>query len=208
MPDSFISVAEKMGLINEMTDWVLASALQHSKRWREQGIYTPVAINVSTRSFQDRNFVRNIQNALALADASPDALELEITENTLMLNIDHGAEVIRNLNKLGIAVAIDDFGTGYSSLSYLKKLPIDQLKIDRSFVQLMDNDNSDAAIVHSVIDLGHHLGIKVIAEGVEGFNAMSLLKDLSCDAAQGFHISRPMPATQLDSWFQETALFH
>jgi diguanylate cyclase (GGDEF)-like protein len=208
MPDSFIPIAEKMGLINEVTDWVLASALQHSKRWRENGVHIPVAINVSARSFQDRNFFRNIQNALAIADASPDSLELEITENTLMSNIDYGAEVLRNLSKLGIAVAIDDFGTGYSSLSYLQRLPIDQLKIDRSFVQEMDNNDNDAAIVRSVIDLGHNLGIKVIAEGVERQDSMTILKNLGCDAAQGYHISRPMPATQFDSWLQERALFH
>lgn len=208
MPDSFIPVAEKMGLINEVTDWVLATALQHSKQWRKNGINVPVAINVSARSFQDRNFIKNIQNALYMADASPDALELEITENTLMANIDHGAEVLRSLSKLGIIIAIDDFGTGYSSLSYLKRLPIDQLKIDRSFVMEMDHDDNDAAIVRSVIDLGHNLGIKVIAEGVERSNSMAILRTLGCDAAQGYHISRPMPAAQLDTWFQESAQLH
>lgn len=208
MPESFIALAEKMGVINEMTGWVLTAALQQAQRWRENGINIPVAINVSARSFLDPNLLKNIQNALIVADASPETLELEITENTLMANIDHGAEVLRALRKLGIAIAIDDFGTGYSSLSYLKRLPIDQLKIDGSFVQEMDHDDNDAAIVRSVIDLGHNLGIKVIAEGVERPDSMIILKELGCDAAQGFHIGRPMPAAQFHEWLQQTVRPH
>ncbi len=203
MPELFIPLAEKMELINEMTCWVLNAALQHSQHWRDIGVNMPVAINVSTRSFLDRNLLKNIQAALTLVDASPDRLILEITENTLMSNIDQGAELLKSLNKLGIAVAIDNFGTGYSSLSYLKRLPIYQLKIDRSFVQQMDHDDNDASIVRSAIDLGHNLGIKVIAEGVERHDSMAILKELGCDSAQGFHIGRPMPAAQFDTWYQQ-----
>ena len=203
MPNSFIPMAEKMKFINEVTDWVLVRALQQFKQWRAMGIHAPIAINVSASSFQDPNFLMNIQTALAIAELSPDCIELEITENTLMSNIDHCAEILKALSNMGVAIAIDDFGTGYSSLAYLKRLPIDHLKIDRSFVQDMDRDDSDAAIVRSVIDLGHNLGIKVIAEGVERVDSLVLLKELGCDAAQGFHIGRPMPASQVDSWFKQ-----
>ncbi len=202
MPNSFIPLAERMKLINEVTDWVLVRALQHYKEWRALGTHAPIAINVSASSFQNPNFLTDIQKALAMAELSPDCIELEITENTLMSNIDHCASILKALSNMGVAIAIDDFGTGYSSLAYLKRLPIHHLKIDRSFVQEMAQDDSDAAIVRSVIDLGHNLGIKVIAEGVEGVDSLVMLKELGCDAAQGFHIGRPMPAAQLDTWFK------
>ena len=202
MPDSFIPLAEKMKLIDDVTDWVLVKALQQFKRWRDLGIHAPVAINVPASSFQDRNFLMKIRTTLDAAEISPDGIELEITENTLISNIDHCSEVLKSLSDLGIGIAIDDFGTGYSSLAYLKRLPIDYLKIDRSFVQDMNQDDNDAAIVRSVIDLGHNLGIKVIAEGVEHQNSLAILRELGCDAAQGFHIGRPMPAAQVDGWFK------
>ena len=122
-----------------------------------------------------------------------------------MSNIEQCTKTLSDLSRIGIAIAIDDFGTGYSSLAYLKRLPIDHLKIDRSFVHDMDHDDDDAAIVRSVIELGHNLGIKVIAEGVERMNSLAILKELGCDAAQGFHIGRPMPASQIDAWFKQSA---
>ena len=125
-----------------------------------------------------------------------------------MSNINQCMEILKTLRNMGITIAIDDFGTGYSSLSYLKRLPIDHLKIDRSFVQNMDSDANDAAIVRSVIDLGHNLGIKVIAEGVEHLDSLAILKELGCDAAQGFHIGRPMPASQVDTWFKHATAIH
>ncbi|MBI5451793.1 MAG: EAL domain-containing protein [Gammaproteobacteria bacterium] len=203
MPDSFIPVAEKMRLINDVTDWVLMQALQHSRQWREQGIATPVAINISASSLQNRNFIRNVQAALEAADAMPDHIEIEITENTLMADIDQSAKVLKELSRIGVAIAIDDFGAGYSSLAYLKKLPIDHLKIDRSFVQDMDRNDNDATIVRTIIDLGHNLGIKSIAEGVERPAALAMLREMGCDAAQGYHISRPVPAVGINGWFMQ-----
>jgi len=205
MPGRFIPMAEKMKLINEVTDWVLVQALRQYKLWRAMGIHTPIAINVSASTILNRNFVQGIKSALDLAGISSDCIELEITEDTLMSNIDHCMETLKTLSNMGVTIAIDDFGTGYSSLSYLKRLPIDHLKIDRSFVQNMNNDDNDAAIVRSVIDLGHNLGIKVIAEGVEHLESLVMLKKLGCDAAQGFHIGRPMPAAHVDTWFQQAA---
>ncbi|MFC1748391.1 putative bifunctional diguanylate cyclase/phosphodiesterase [Pseudomonadota bacterium] len=201
LPDTFIPIAEKMGLIHELTEWALADALKQSKTWQKEGIHAPVAVNLSAHSFQDKTFLKHILSALDIAETTPELLELEITENTLMSNIDGAADTLRALSSIGVAIAIDDFGTGYSSLSYLKKLPIDQLKIDKSFVIDMDSDKSDAAIVRSVIDLGHNLGIKVVAEGVEKPECITMLKDLGCDSAQGFHIGKPMPINQLSHWF-------
>ena len=208
MPDTFIPIAEKTGLIHELTEWALADALKQSKAWHKIGIHAPVAVNLSARSFQDRKFLKHILTALDIAETTPEFLELEITENTLMANIESAADILRTLSKIGVAIAIDDFGTGYSSLSYLKKLPIDQLKIDKSFVIDMDNDKSDAAIVRSVIDLGHNLDIKVVAEGVECQKSMTMLKELGCDSAQGFHIGKPMPFRQLHTWFASNTFNH
>lgn len=203
LPNEFIPVAEQMGLMKELTEWVIATALRQNKAWLGSGINTTVAVNVSARSFQDHHFVRSVKNALEMADVSADCLELEITENTLMSNIDFAADIIRSLSDIGVKVAIDDFGTGYSSLAYLKRLPIDQLKIDKSFVKNMDRDDNDAAIVRSVIDLGHNLGFKVVAEGVERPQPMQMLKNLGCDIAQGYHISRPMPTVATTSWLSQ-----
>ncbi len=200
LPSDFIPVAEQMGLMKELTEWVIATALQQNKAWLDNGITTTVAVNVSARSFQDHHFVRSVKNALETAQVSPECLELEITENTLMSNIDFAADIIRALSDMGVKVAIDDFGTGYSSLSYLKRLPIDQLKIDKSFVKNMDRDENDAAIVMSVIELGHNLGFKVVAEGVERQEPMQMLINLGCDIAHGYHISRPMPAAAITGW--------
>jgi len=199
-PAHFIPVAEQMGLMKELTEWVIATALKQNQHWSSNGIHTPVAVNVSARSFQDQNFVQSVKNALELSQTSPENLELEITENTLMSNIDSAIDIIKSLSDLGVRVSIDDFGTGYSSLSYLKRLPIDELKIDQSFIKNMDKDKNDAAIVMSVIDLGHNLGFKVVAEGVERKEPMQMLKDLGCDTAQGYHISRPMPTANVASW--------
>jgi len=199
-PAHFIPVAEQMGLMKELTEWVIATALKQSLHWGNNGIHTPVAINVSARSFQDHNFVQSVKNALEISQTSAENLEIEITENTLMSNIDSAIDIIKSLSDLGIRISIDDFGTGYSSLSYLKRLPIDELKIDQSFVKNMDTDKNDAAIVMSVIDLGHNLGFKVVAEGVERKEPMRMLKDLGCDTAQGYHISRPMPTAAVAGW--------
>ncbi|HHJ81104.1 MAG TPA: EAL domain-containing protein, partial [Candidatus Tenderia electrophaga] len=199
-PADFIPIAEQMGLMKELTEWVVATALKQNMQWGRTGIHTPIAINVSARSFQDHRFVQSIKNALEISAASPESLELEITENTLMSNIDSAIGVIKSLSNLGVKVSIDDFGTGYSSLSYLKRLPIDELKIDQSFVKNMDKDKNDVAIVMSVIDLGHNLGFKVVAEGVERKKPMQMLRALGCDTAQGYHISHPMPTASVAGW--------
>jgi diguanylate cyclase (GGDEF)-like protein len=192
MPQRIIPVAEQLGMITPITDWVLVTALRQCRQWKYEGLDIPVSVNVSARSFQNPRLFEKIRRALREANVEGDCLEIEITEATLMQDIARASDVLNRLNEMGITIAIDDFGTGYSSLSYLKTLPIDTLKIDQSFLMDIAFDEQDIAIVRTIIDLGHNLGYKVIAEGVENVRAWELLVNLGCDVAQGFHISRPL----------------
>jgi diguanylate cyclase (GGDEF)-like protein len=203
LPERFIPVAEQIGLITHITEWVLTTALKQCRTWREAGIDMPVAVNVSARSFQSPRLIEIVRRALDETGVSADSLEIEITENTLMADLSRGAEILTKLSSLGIRVAIDDFGTGYSSLSYLRQLPINTIKIDKSFLSDMATDDNDAVIVRSIIDLGHNLGYRVIAEGVEDRDAWDLLEILGCDAVQGYHISHPLPESGLSNWMIE-----
>ncbi len=205
LPRRFIPLAEQLGMGTPITQWVLVTALQQCKRWGAAGIHMPVAINVSARAFQGTGLVDKVRSALEEAQVDGACLEIEITEETLMADLAQGAEVLRALHELGVAVAIDDFGTGYSSLAYLRHLPIHTLKIDRTFLSGMVNSDQDLAIVRSIIDLGHHLGCKVVAEGVEDAAAWDLLQTLGCDAGQGYHISRPLPHQGFTHWLSDGA---
>jgi predicted signal transduction protein with EAL and GGDEF domain len=206
-PDQFIQFAEKTGLINPITEWVLLTAITQCKTWLTAGMDLRIAVNVTARSFQDPLLVEKLETLLCGEGSclAPDRIEIEITENILMEDIEHGAKAIGRLRDLGISVAIDDFGTGYSSLAYLKKLPIHSIKIDKSFVMNMTADDNDAVIVRSTIDLAHNLGDLVIAEGVENQDALDLLEILGCDHAQGYHISHPLPADELVSWMKDSS---
>ena len=203
-PQHFLPIAEQIGLMTPITSWVLVTALRQCKQWRDVGIRMPVSVNVSARAFQNPRLVERIQWALEQAGVDGDCLEIEITEDTLMADIDRGAQVLAQLNALGVAVAVDDFGTGYSSLSYLRRLPINTLKIDKSFLAEMAHSSNDAMIVRSIIDLGHNLGFRVVAEGVEDERAWDLLSQLGCDAVQGYHISRPLPDAKFTDWLRES----
>lgn len=200
LPVEFLHVAEQTGLINAITDWVVQDAVTHTGRWREAGLELPVAINVSTRSFQAPRLVERVSAILSRARVPGRLLEIEITEDGLMSDFERGHKIVRDLHQIGVSIAIDDFGTGYSSLAYLKQLPLDTLKIDKSFVIDMVADEGDATIVRSTIDLGHNLGFKVVAEGVESDQIQDMLTLLGCDFAQGYHISQPMPAQELECW--------
>ena len=199
-PERFIPIAERSGQINPMTDWVIATALHQCKVWSEQGISMSVAVNISGRTFHQADLVETVQALLRQADVKPEYLELEVTENVLMADIERGAETLRRLSDIGVVISIDDFGTGHSSLAYLKKLPLRTLKIDKSFILNMSHDDNDAVIVRSTIDMAHNLGYRVIAEGVEDQDALDLLTILGCDEAQGFYLSYPVPADILDPW--------
>ncbi|MDP1708253.1 MAG: EAL domain-containing protein [Gammaproteobacteria bacterium] len=206
LPAEFLPAAEQTGLINALTDWVVQSAVAHIGRWREAGMELPVAVNVSTRSFQAPRLVDRVGAILGRARVPGRLLEIEITENGLMNDFERGHRVVRELHELGVSIAIDDFGTGYSSLAYLKRLPIDTLKIDRSFVIDMATDEGDATIVRSTIDLGHNLGFRVVAEGVESSHVQGMLALLGCDFAQGYCISQPVPAPEFERWLKTSPL--
>jgi diguanylate cyclase (GGDEF)-like protein len=203
MPQRIIPVAEQLGMITPLTDWVLVTALQQCRQWSFDGVHIPVSVNVSARSFQNPRLLEKIQWALTEANVDGDYLEIEITEATLMQDVERATEVLNRLSDSGVTIAIDDFGTGYSSLSYLKRLPIHTLKIDQSFIMDVAFDQQDVAIVRSIIDLGHNLGYKVVAEGVENSLAWDMLDTLGCDTAQGFHISRPLSDVHFSSWLTD-----
>jgi diguanylate cyclase (GGDEF)-like protein/PAS domain S-box-containing protein len=200
MPDQFISLAEQSGLIGPLTKWVIGEALRQGRAWRDDGVVLPVAVNLSMRNLHDRQLAEHVQSALEQYDLPPDALELELTESSLMADPARAMAVLSQLSAMGLRMAVDDFGTGYSSLSYLKNLPVHELKVDRSFVRDMTGEPRDRAIVQSTIDLAHHLGLRVVAEGVEDAATWELLRRLGCDIAQGYYLSRPIPAGQLREW--------
>jgi EAL domain-containing protein (putative c-di-GMP-specific phosphodiesterase class I) len=193
-PDQFIPLAEQTGLIGPLTQWVLRTALQQCRDWRDAGMDVPVAVNLSTRNLHEANLVGAVQAALQACELPSSALVLEITESSLMANPDHALNVLTDLNVAGVKIAVDDFGTGYSSLAYLKDLPVHELKIDRSFVKDMLEQPRNLAIVQSTVDLAHHLGMQVVAEGVEDQGTWELLRRVGCDVGQGYFLSRPLLA--------------
>ena len=196
-PDQFILLAEHAGLIKPLTLWVLTTALRQCRGWHDLGIAISVAVNLSARSLQDAGLPDQIASILHHAGAAPGSLELEITESVIMADPARALEILTRLDAMGVRLSIDDFGTGYSSLSYLKKLPVESIKIDKSFVISMVADQDDAVIVRSTIELAHTLGLKVVAEGVEQRETWDRLAALGCDFAQGYYLSRPQPADDL-----------
>jgi EAL domain-containing protein (putative c-di-GMP-specific phosphodiesterase class I) len=159
-------------------------------------------VNISPRNLADPEFVSTVADIVKAAGADPRSITFEITEDSLLHDSSRAAGVLERIASLGITISIDDFGTGYSSLGYLQRLPVTELKIDRSFVMRMDLDEADRAIVDSTIDLAHRLGITVVAEGVETASTLQFLAEAGCDVAQGFHIARPMPEPKLRTWLE------
>jgi len=196
-PEEFVPIAEQTGLIVPLTHWVLDAAMRQCRVWQEQGYELSVAVNLSARSFLDTQLAVNIPLLLAHHQIEPTLLELEVTESTIMLDPVRACTTLERLSEIGLTLSIDDFGTGYSSLANLKRLPVDMIKIDKSFVLEMATEHSDAAIVRSTIELAHNLGLQVIAEGVEDRQIWDELARLGCDYAQGFYLSRPLPADKL-----------
>ncbi|MEO5656241.1 MAG: EAL domain-containing protein [Nitrospiria bacterium] len=203
-PDQFIPLAEQTGTITALTMWVLDAALRQAGMWRAAGLVFPVAVNLSARTLHSPTLSKEINGLFAASGMSPDGLGLEITESTIMVDPARAMDVLRHLSHMGVWLSIDDFGTGYSSLSYLKKLPVVEIKIDKSFVVQMDRDADDAVIVRSTIDLAHNLGLTVVAEGVENRATWDRLADWGCDAAQGYYLSRPVPADDLTPRLTDT----
>jgi diguanylate cyclase (GGDEF)-like protein len=199
-PDAFLTLVEESGLMPTLTRVVLALALDQVAHWHTQGQPLTIAVNLSASSLVDSDLPRQVASMLAARNVSPQALQLEITEEFLMADRDRARSILTRLRNSGVQISIDDFGTGYSSLSYLRDLPIDELKLDRSFISPMTQDNRTAALVASTISLAHSLGLRMVAEGVETELAYNELARLGCDQAQGYYISKPIPAADLDRW--------
>ncbi len=204
-PNQFIPLAEQGGLIRPLTLKVIRMALEQQKAWLASGLDMPVAVNLSALNLQDVDLPDQVAELLEEFDVPSDCLELEITESAIMTTPSRGLKVMDHLSRMGIKLSIDDFGTGYSSLAYLKKLPVQVIKIDLSFIINMHKDPTDAKIVNSIIDLAHNLGLQIIAEGVESQEIWTKLAALNCNMAQGYYISRPLPVEQLTKWIQESS---
>jgi diguanylate cyclase (GGDEF)-like protein len=199
-PSDFIPIAEQSGLIGSLTRYVLERSIAQCAEWRREGTELAVSVNLSMRDLLDRDLPVEIDRMLTTHGLPAEALKVEITESMIMSDPDRSRAIVMKLREAGLRISVDDFGTGYSSLANLKRLPINELKIDRSFVSPMLQDESDLIIVRSTINLGHDLGLKVVAEGVEDERTLKQLELLTCDLAQGYHISRPLPAAAFTEW--------
>ena len=205
-PSEFIPIAETTGLINKLTAYVLEHAVRQAREWLDAGLTVPIAVNLSPRCLLDSDLVDQVRGLLVLHRLPADLLRLEMTETAVMTNPALAMRTLTGLHDLGIRLSIDDYGTGYSSMAYLNRLPVDELKVDRSFVSnMLDNDN-DAVLVRSAIDLGHNLGLTVVAEGVEKAEHVDALRDFGCDVAQGYHYARPMPPDEVASWLRDSGI--
>jgi EAL domain-containing protein (putative c-di-GMP-specific phosphodiesterase class I) len=193
-PNQFIPVAEEIGLIIPLGEWVIATACRQLRAWQQQGCAPiSVAVNIAGSHFRQPSLLSVVGDALRDAGLDSGQLEIELTESMLMDNVEATIAVLRDLKAMGVRLAIDDFGTGYSSLAYLKRFPLDTLKIDRSFIKDTPGDTGDAALTTAIIGMAHSLNLSVVAEGVELQVQFDFLKDRGCDVIQGFLISRPMP---------------
>ncbi len=202
-PDQFVPLAEQIGLINALSAWVIDAALRQCAVWRQANQPVSVSINLSARNLHDPQLPQAIVRLLEKHGVPPEQLTIELTESMIMGEPARALETLSQLNQMGVGLSIDDYGTGYSSLAYLKRLPMHELKIDKSFVLDMVADENDAVIVRSTIDLGHNLGLQVVAEGVENREIWERLATLGCDQAQGYYLARPMPAEDLAGWMQQ-----
>ncbi len=203
-PDKFIPFAEQVGLIRPLTRWVVNAAVRQCRAWHDDGLPVSVAINLSVRNLHDPAFMDVLRSAIAEHHVSPEWIKLEMTESTVMNQPERVLRTLTELRRLGFELSIDDFGTGYSSLAYLRQLPVNEIKIDKSFIREMTTNASDDMIVRSTIDLGHNLGLLVVAEGVEHAEAWRRLKLLGCDALQGYYIAKPMSAGLAGEWMRES----
>ena len=203
LPGEFIPAAETSGLINQLGQWAVRQACQQHEMWRKQGLPTfRIAINVSPLQFRSKHFQRDIARAITESGIDPNCVELEVTETTVMQQVEQATRTLKSLKNLGVRIALDDFGTGYSSLSHLSNLPIDKLKVDQSFIKNIETDSRSLAIAETVIALGKKLNVEVVAEGIESEEAMLLLAERECDLGQGYFIGAPMPSEQFVEWYK------
>lgn len=205
-PALFIPIAEETGLIPKMGEWIMNAACVQLKQWQQQGLVdndVKMAVNISIRQLQASNFLEILQRVLLNSQIRPECLELELTESTVMDDPDRTIQIFEDIHKLGVEISVDDFGTGYSSLNYLRHLPIDRLKIDRSFVKDINIDQNDETIVKAIINLSHNLGLTVVAEGVETEGQSEFLRQHDCDILQGYLISRPIPSQETQKFIEQ-----
>ncbi len=199
-PDDFIPLAERTGLIDDLTIWVLKQSLKQCSVWRRKKLGLGIAVNLSSLCLLNPDFPELLTGLLTSYDVPPESLIMEITETSIMVDPERSLNILNQIHQKGVKLSIDDFGTGYSSLAYLKKLPVTELKIDKSFVTEMLHFDNDETIVNATIQLGHNLGLKLVAEGVEDQETFNALRTMGCDLQQGYHISKPLPADELEAW--------
>lgn len=199
-PDMFIPFAEQTGHISKISHWMLSEASRYAALWQKEGLNIALAVNLSARDLIDIELPNKLKQILIKHGLSADSLSLEITESSIISDPERALETLERISKMGISLSIDDFGTGYSSLAYLKRLPVNELKIDKSFVLNLEHDHNDVTIVKSTIELGHNLGLKVVAEGIENRKCWDILKSMGCDYGQGYLMSKPMNANQFIEW--------
>ncbi len=201
-PDEFVPAVEATGLVDILTDFVMDKALERVRRWIDRGLRMSIAVNLSVRTLADEEFPDRVAAALARHQVPPELLTFELTESGVMADPERALPVLRRLSTMGVVLAVDDFGTGYSSLAYLRQLPVDEVKIDKSFVLGMGTDLGDMAVVRSIVELGHSLSLTVVAEGVEDDAARDQLVSMGCDVAQGYLISRPLSEDRFEAWLR------
>jgi len=200
-PEEFLPLAEHSGLIHRLTRWVIETATAQCARWHNNDLKIGIAVNLSVRNLEDSGILDSLRTALRTSGLNPSYLSVELTESAVMADPAHALDMLGKIHAMGVRIAVDDFGTGYSSLAYLKKLPVNEIKIDKSFVTDMSQDSSDEVIVHSTIDLGHNMGLLVTAEGVENEAILEKLIILGCNMAQGHYLCEPCNADNLTKWF-------
>jgi diguanylate cyclase (GGDEF)-like protein len=198
-PDAFVPLADQSGMMKSLTLWVLNESLRQRKVWEAHGIDLIVAVNFSARTL-DMDLVRSVDQLLSKWETDSSRLVVEVTESAIMTDTTRSLQTLTALHDVGVTISIDDFGTGQSSLAYLKQLPVDEIKIDKSFVLDMSNSRDDASIVRTVVDLGHNFDLVVVAEGVDNKRSIGLLREMHCDLAQGFYLSRPLEGEALLAW--------
>lgn len=209
-PDRFIHVAEATGLIGRLGEWVFAQACNQHSAWIRGGLpEIPIAVNVSPVQFRKKNFASHLQEAIHAHCIASKGVQIELTETAVMEDIDHAITVLNELRSMGIKILLDDFGTGYSSLSYLSRLPLDKIKVDKSFVHRIQHDKASRSIIEAIIALGHTLNLEIVAEGIESDSTLQYLRYHGCHQAQGYHVCRPITGNQFAAWYREyTSLPH
>jgi EAL domain-containing protein (putative c-di-GMP-specific phosphodiesterase class I) len=202
-PESFIPLLEETGLINEVGAWVLEEACRQVAVWQQAGFPLEMAVNVSGRQLDSDRIATDVETALAAAGIDPAVLTIEVTETSLMRNVEETARRLTAIKRLGVRIAIDDFGTGYSSLAHLQRFPVDALKIDRSFISGLRDNSEGETLIHSLVQLGKALSIETFAEGIEGPEELSLLRAEECDSGQGFLFARPLDAAETEAFLRD-----